>query len=377
MPAHILNQFLRNTLLAALMLSLSGCGLLVTREAGIGEKLSWSELPGWEQDTHAMAWPALVSQCSKLPKGDEHWERICTAASALSEPTDQQAKGFFETHFVPHAVIGKDGSAEGLITGYYEPLLHGNTRPDERYAFPLYARPDSLLVVDLDELFPELKGKRVRGLLKGNRVVPFYDRAAIDGGAKPLQGKELLWVDDPYAAFFLQVQGSGRVNLPDGSTVKVGYADQNGHQYVSIGKTLIEQGELKREDVSLFTINQWLRDNPDKAQELLNQNPSYVFFHMTEDDGTGPRGSLNVPLTAERSAAVDRSVIPLGTPIWLNTDLPTNGETYQRLLFAQDTGGAIKGPVRADVFFGQGQRAEQLAGTMKQSGRLYALLPRE
>ena len=192
MTTYTLKQTLLKTLLAILILSLSSCGILIKREAGIGEKLSWSELPGWEQDSHAMAWPALISQCAKLPKKDQRWVQICTAATSVSAPTDQQARDFFETHFVPHEIIGKDGSSNGLITGYYEPTLHGNTQPDERYAFPLYARPDSLLVVDLDELFPELKGKRVRGLLKGNRVVPFYDRADIDGSAKPLKGKELM-----------------------------------------------------------------------------------------------------------------------------------------------------------------------------------------
>ncbi|MET0088197.1 MAG: MltA domain-containing protein, partial [Sedimenticola sp.] len=195
-------------------------------------------------------------------------------------------------------------------------------QPDGRYAYPIYARPDSLLIVDLDEQFPELKGKRVRGRLVGNRVVPYFDRTAIDGSGAPLKGNELLWVDDPHGSFFLQIQGSGRVQLPDGSSVNVGYADQNGHQYVSIGKKLIERGELTREEVSLFTIRQWLKDNPGQAEGLLNENPSYVFFVLNDNNEAGPRGSLNVPLTAGRSAAVDRSRIPLGTPVWLTTTLP-------------------------------------------------------
>jgi len=204
--------------------------------------------------------------------------------------------------------------------------------------------------------------------------VPFFSREEIDGDSQPLRGKELLWIDDAYGSFFLQIQGSGRVRLDDGSIVGVNYENQNGHPYVAIGKTLVENQELALEDVSLFTIREWLENNPQRANEVLNSNPSYVFFHLREDINEGPRGSLNVPLTAERSLAVDRKVIPLGTPVWIDTTLP-DGSPYQRLMIAQDTGGAIRGPVRADVFFGNGQRAERLAGEMNQKGRLYALLP--
>ncbi len=361
---------------------LSGCSIFIPKEAGIGDKVSWSDLPGWQVDDLSAAWPALLSQCVKLGKKEPRWEVICNEANQVSRPGDSKVRAFLKAHFQPHEIIGTDGSPDGLITGYYEPKLHGSLQADERFSFPLYGRPESLLIVDLDEQFPELKGKRVRGRLVGNRVVPYFDRTAIDGNEQPLQGTEILWVDDPHDSFFLQIQGSGRVELPDGSTVQVGYADQNGHQYVSIGKRLIEWGELSREEVSLFSIRQWLREHPERAMELLNENPSYVFFILKEDNGEGPRGSLNVPLTAERSAAVDRSRIPLGTPIWLSTTLPRDDpavdpEPYQRLLFAQDTGGAINGPVRADVFFGNGERAELLAGTMKQPGRLFALLPKE
>ncbi|OOZ36531.1 murein transglycosylase A [Solemya velesiana gill symbiont] len=367
-------------ILAVIIGPLSGCSIFIPKEAGIGEKVEWNDLPGWQADNLSSAWPAMLSQCTKLSKKMSNWELICNEAQQLADPSDTAVRTFLQTHFQPHEIIGIGGSPEGLITGYYEPKLYGSLQADNRYTFPLYGRPDSLLIVDLDEQFPELKGKRVRGRLIGNRVVPYFDRAAIDGNNLPLKGNEIIWIDDPHDAFFLQVQGSGRVELPDGSTVQVGYAGQNGHQYASIGKRLIEWGELTKEEVSLFTIRQWLREHPARAQELLNENPSYVFFILKEDNGEGPRGSLNVPLTAERSAAVDRSRIPLGTPIWLSTTLPPKNGTdgkqvpYQRLLFAQDTGGAINGPVRADVFFGNGERAERLAGTMKQPGRLYALM---
>ncbi|MET0047855.1 MAG: murein transglycosylase A [Sedimenticola sp.] len=380
---HIPYKSINKLILYSLILVwLTGCSIFIPKEAGIGEEVSWKDLPGWSEDNVSEAWPALLSQCAKLGKKPT-WDSICQGAQQLSEPSDSKVRSFLQDHFTPHEIIGTGGSPEGLITGYYEPTLLGSLQPDGRYAYPIYARPESLLIVDLDEQFPELKGKRVRGRLVGNRVVPYFDRTAIDGSGAPLKGNELLWVDDPHGSFFLQIQGSGRVQLPDGSSVNVGYADQNGHQYVSIGKKLIERGELTREEVSLFTIRQWLKDNPGQAEGLLNENPSYVFFVLNDNNEPGPRGSLNVPLTAERSAAVDRNRIPLGTPVWLTTTLPpettADGEPapYRRLLFAQDTGGAITGPVRADVFFGNGERAEQLAGTMKQSGRLFALLPKK
>ena len=364
-----------------LIATLSGCTLFIPKEAGIGKRVDWTDLPGWQQDSVADAWPALLSQCARLPAVEPLWDGICEEASRLPTPDDAAARAFIEAYFQPHEIIGTDGSPEGLITGYYQPTLYGSLQPDARFAYPLYTRPDTLLQIELGDLFPSLKGKRVRGRLEGNRVIPFFDRSDIDGDRQPLKGNELLWVDSPYDAFFLQVQGSGIVELPDGSRVGVGYADQNGHQYVSIGKRLIEWGELTPEEVSLFTIRRWLEENPGRAATLLNENPSYVFFVRSDVTEGGPRGSLNVPLTPERSAAVDRARIPLGTPVWLDTTLPAEGGSppapYRRLLFAQDTGGAIKGPVRADVFFGNGDLAERLAGNMKQPGRLFALLPTE
>ncbi len=381
-PSTLFSAALGRALLLALSLALplAGCTLFIPPEAGIGRAVDWDELPGWKEDDLAGAWPALLAQCRRLAGKGDGWDGACAAAMELQEPGTAEVRAFFEARFRPHEVIGTDGTPEGLITGYYQPTLFGSLTPDERFAYPLYGPPESLLRVELASLFPELEGKRVRGRLVGNRVVPFYDRAEIDGDGQPLRGNEILWVDDPYDAFFLQVQGSGRVELPDGSSVGVGYADQNGHAYVSIGKRLIEWGELTPEEVSLFTIRRWLAENPERAKALLNENPSYVFFTERDLDEPGPRGSLNIPLTAERSAAVDRKRIPLGTPVWLDTTLPAgDGDEpapYRRLLFAQDTGGAIKGPVRADVYFGEGERAERLAGNMKQPGRLFALLPK-
>ena len=231
--------------------------------------------------------------------------------------------------------------------------------------------------VELGEVYPELANKRIRGRLAGGKVLPFYSREEIDSDRSLLAGNELIWVDDRDAVFFLHIQGSGRVRLPDGRIIGAGYANQNGHPYLAIGRVLIRRNELKPEEVSLFTIRQWLRDNPARAEELLFQNPSYVFFVLQENPGEGPLGSLNVPLTPRRSIAIDPTLVDLGVPVWLSTNLPGNPQhPYRRLVFAQDTGGAIKGALRADLFWGHGQQAERAAGIMKESGSLIVLLPK-
>lgn len=355
---------------------LYGCTSSTPQPPGINKAICWNQLNGWQQDSFKEALPALFSQCPKLSKKTPEWNNICSAAKSLTSSSDEELRRFIEDNFTPHNIIGTAGVNEGLITGYYEPTLKGSLEPSHQYNYPLYQTPKDMLIIKLDSRFKELKGKRVRGRTIGNTVIPYYTRAEIDQENSPLKGEELLWVDDPDAAFFLHIQGSGRVQLKDGSMVGVGYANQNGHPYVAIGKKLIETGALTRKEVSLDTINQWLKENPGKAQALKNQNPSYVFFTMRHDLEFGPRGSLNVPLTPERSAAVDRKIIPLGTPLWVSTTLPGTEEPYQRLVFAQDTGGAINGPVRADMFFGRGSRAEKLAGEMKQKGSIYALLPK-
>jgi len=359
---------------ALLFISISGCDYLLRREPGIGKPVKWTNLPNWSDDRVQEAWTAIDAQCPLAAKKDEDWVAICIAVSSLVSPAENQMRAFLQEYFVPHVIYGKYGKRDGLITGYYEPILNGSLTPSERYAYPVYSAPEEMLTIELADLYPSLEGMRLRGRVEGSKVVPFFSREEIDGDNQPLKGKELLWIDDAYGSFFLQIQGSGRVRLDDGKIIGVNYENQNGHPYVAIGKTLVENQELALEDVSLFTIRDWLEKNPQRADAVLNSNPSYVFFHIREDSNEGPRGSLNVPLTAERSLAVDRKVIPLGTPVWIDTTLP-DGSPYQRLMIAQDTGGAIRGPVRADVFFGNGQRAERLAGEMNQKGRLYALLP--
>lgn len=360
---------------AALIL-LHGCEAY-RPEPGIGRAIDWEELPAWQEDRYTEAWPALLQGCRVLPRRSAEWGRVCARATSLGEVDDAVARRFFEQEFTAHRVNASGADGKGLVTGYYEPLLQGSRVPDERYRYPIYGRPADLIRVDLAELYPELEGKKVRGRLEGSRLVPYYPRGEIDAGESPLIGNELLWVDDPVALFFLHVQGSGRVQLPDGELVAVGYADQNGQPYSSIGRILIERGEIPRERISLFSIRDWLRSHPDEADALLSSNRSYVFFQLREATDEHARGSLNVPLTPGRSIAVDRRNIPLGVPVWLDTTYPGSaGRKLRRLTFAQDTGGAIKGYARADLFWGNGTEAERLAGEMKQDARLFILLPR-
>jgi membrane-bound lytic murein transglycosylase A len=362
----------RYSIVACLMLNV-GCVFWPAPPPGVGKEIPFSRLPGWSTENHAEAWPALLKSCEKLV-AREAWRAPCEAARALPTPDNGAARAFFEQWFTARVMNGDDGR-DGLITGYYEPVLAGSLTRSARYSTPLYQRPDSLLVVDLASLFPELKGKTVRGRLEGNRVVPFFSRSEIVDGRAPLAGQELLWVDDPVEAFVLQVQGSGRVRLDDGSEIAVGYADQNGHPYRAIGARLIERGALKREEVTLPRIREWLAANPDERAALLDSNPSYVFFARRAVTTEGPLGSQGVALSAERSIAVDAAFIPLGSPVWLETTLP-DGRRWQRLMLAQDTGGAIRGAVRADIFFGQGPSAGELAGNMKSPGRITVLVPK-
>lgn len=337
---------------------------------------SFGALPGWEQDDLTQAWPAFMASCSVLIRKDD-WREPCTVARTVDQADANAIRLFFESFFVPNQVRAPDGADTGLITGYYEPMLHGARKRGGPYQTPLYRVPDDLLTVDLASVYPELKGMRLRGRLVGKKVIPYNTRAEIERAAIP--GKELLWVDDPVEAFFLEVQGSGRVQLDDtGETVRVAFADQNGHPYKAIGRWLVEKGELKVEQVSAQGIKAWIAANPARRQELFNANPSYIFFREERlpDPSVGPKGALGVPLTPARSVAVDASLLPLGAPVYLSTTEAGSEVPMQRLMMGQDTGGAIRGAVRADFFFGFGPEAAENAGRMKQRGQIWVLLPK-
>jgi len=343
--------------------------------APVLQTADWDAVAGWREDDLTLAWEAFQQSCTVLRKASA-WQEACGAAAALSGPSSAMLRGFFEQNFTPYQVTNPDGGNDGLITGYYEPLLSGSRTATKRYRYPLFAAPDDLLTIDLSGVYPELKSMRLRGRLQGNRIVPYFSRAEIDNGVAPLKGKELLWVDDAVDLFFLQIQGSGRVKLENGETVRVGYAEQNGYPYKSIGKALVERGDLPLEKASMQGIKDWGVQNPDKLKDLLNFNASYVFFRELPNNGNGPLGAQGLPLTAGRSIAVDPRSIPLGAPVFLATTWPNSGKPLQRLMVAQDTGGAIRGAVRADFFWGFGKDAGKHAGSMKQSGKMWVLLPK-
>ena len=358
--------------------------------------VAFDALDGWPDPAPEEALSALQRSCRPILARDPaaafadeplagrnaDWQSICRAAGALSDggavPTAEQARSFFESWFQPYRVTG-DGSTEGLFTGYYEPLLTGSLEQSQN-GVPLRRAPGDIVTVDLGSFAADLEGRRVRGRVEGDRLVPYFDRNEIERGALDGRSLELLWVDDPIRKFFLQIQGSGLVQLPDGRLLRVGYADQNGRAYRPIGRDLVEMGELSREEVSLQTIDAWLRANPDRADEIMDKNPSYVFFTMLgeADALEGPLGAQGVPLLAGRSLAVDRRYIPYGAPVWLETNapFPDGDRPIRRLMVAQDTGGAIKGGVRGDVFWGSGDLAEFVAGHMNSRGSYYVLLPK-
>ncbi len=298
----------------------------------------------------------------------------CSVALALPAGDNGAARQFFESWFRPYLVANNDRS-EGLFTGYYEIELRGALEADANYNVPVYRTPRDQIAVDLGDFDPELAGRSLVGRVEGGRLKPYHARRAIQQGALDGRGLELVWLDDPLDAFMLHVQGSGRVRLRDGRTTRIGYAGNNGHAYRSIGRELIRRGALEAHEASWQGIRRWIESNPAEAADLLAVNRRYIFFD--EITGDGPVGAQGVALTAGRSLAVDTRYVPLGLPMWLDTLQPGPGKSpLQRLVVAQDTGAAIKGPVRGDFFWGTGDTALEYAGRMKHRGRYYLLLPR-
>jgi len=372
---------LRPVLLITLSLLLTAC--LAKRGPGdgpiIGKPLTWDDLPGWQEERLTSQWPALLQNCQHKARDNPDWKPLCTAAAQVPD-NNLAEKTFIEQCFIPRALNHRWWQPAALITGYYVPVVDGSLTRDQRYRYPLYRPPADLVHLDLgpDPLLPSM------GRLRHNRVSPYPDRATIDAnemseGKRLLAGNEIVWLADPIERFFLQIQGSGRIELADGSSLAASYAANNGLPYHSIGRELIHQGELTAAEVNLYSIKQWLRDHPPRQQEILNSNPRYIFFNTRIINADwSPTGAFGLPLTAGRSLAVDPDKIPLGSLIWLDTTLPADkpGPRYQHLMLAQDQGAAIKGGLRADLFWGQGKKAEHLAATMKQSGHLYLLQPK-
>lgn len=336
--------------------------------------LEWSfdALPGWRE---ASLEPSLRAFLAGCPRAGGPLINACALASAVAPGDEAAARRFFESAFTPYALVSADGNATGLVTGYYEPLLRGSRSQSAEYRYPVYGVPDDLVVVDLASVTPEVRNLRLRGRLEGRRLVPYWSRAEIDRRGARIPAPVIAWVADPVDLFFLQVQGSGQILLDSGERLRVGYADQNGHPYRSVGRYLVERGELPLEQASMQSIKAWALANPDKLQDALNYNSSYVFFREIADP-SGPFGALGVPLVAQYSLAVDRRFMPLGAPVYLSTTLPVSEEPLTRLMAAHDTGGAIRGVVRADFFWGTGDEAGAAAGRMRQQGKMWLLWPR-
>jgi membrane-bound lytic murein transglycosylase A len=345
---------------------------------------TFAELPGWTGDDLAAALPALLASCKALlaqapdatvgPQGlggtVADWQAPCTALQGADAAS---LRSVLESAF--RAFLASDrGETQGLFTGYYEPEVAGSLTRAGDYLWPLYAPPADLVRVRLGRFRADLEGQSLYGRLEGKELVPYHDRAAIDEGQVLAgQGLELLWLKDYVELFFLQVQGSGIVRFQDGSRQRVGFAAANGLPFTAVGKLLKDGGKLKPGEATAQGVMAWLRLHPEEGWTFMRQNRRYIFFRMV--DGAGPLGSQGVALTPGRSLAVDPAFLPLGAPFWLDTTLPGSGQPLRRLVVAQDSGAAIKGPVRGDLFWGAGEAALAEAGAMQQKGRYWLLLP--
>lgn len=355
--------------------------------------VSWGVLPDWQADDLGQVWKAFINNCKGLMRpvsgslamparaAPRAWQPVCAAAQQAGLGEDAggaQVRGFIETHLQPWRLLDAAGKpAKNTVTGYYEPLIRASRKRGGQYQWPLYAPPADLLTIDLGSVYPELAGKRIRGKLQGNRVVPYDTRAQITGADK--QPPVIVWADDPVEAFFLQIQGSGRAQLDDGGMIRLAYADHNGRPYASIGKWLADKGEMTLAQTSMQNIKGWAQRNPGRVQEMLNANPAMVFFREEPivDPQLGPKGAYSIPLIGERAVAIDTRFVPLGAPVYLATQHPASSQPLRRLMFAQDTGAAIKGAARTDFYWGFGDEAGAKAGRMKQTGEMWVLWPKQ
>lgn len=342
-----------------------GCAskTLIVEDNIVYEKSSWDELKDFEDEDFRNVKTAFNKSCQKLIE-DPLWEPLCKELLIIPDE-EKFLKEFFLKNFEPFFLVNNNSDNSGLITGYYQPLLHGSLEKKEPYLYPLYKVPEKSTIID------EMGNRR---RLENGNERECHTRAEIESQEEPLKGNELVWVDSKIDAFFLQIQGSGLVKLDNGELFSVGYAGKNSHKYVAIGKVLVEKGEIPMEKISMQSIREWLDNNPTRQDEILNENPSYVFFRKLET--IEPYGSFGVTLTPKRSIAVDSRYVPMGYPMYISTQ-NHEGENINRVVFSQDKGGAIKGRVRADIYFGFGEEAEYLAGHMKGRGKIWALLPKE
>ena len=323
----------------------------------------FDKLPNWQSENYISALNSFINSCQSS-KTQKIYKDLCTKAKNA-----QNAKEFLQQEFKPYEINTKDGDDEGLLTGYYEPHINASLTKKGKYKYPIYATPNDLITVDLSSIYPNLKHYRLRGRVEGNKLIPYYTRKETK--SKHINADVICYCDSKLDRFFLEVQGSGKVKLDSGETMYIGYDNQNGHRYRAIGRYLVAKKALKLEEVSLQSIKAWLNENPDKIDEVLNYNKSVVYFRKEDDAASG---SLGIKLTPKRSIAVDRKYIPLGSMLYLNAKVDDNN--ISKVVLAQDTGGAIKGAIRADIFLGDTKEAESLAGELKAPLKLWILLPK-
>ncbi|MDI9818386.1 MULTISPECIES: murein transglycosylase A [unclassified Legionella] len=351
---------------------------------------SFSQLPGWNTANVKKSLGAFQTSCKAFLRqnpersvGSHHltmkakdWQPICQEALTISPVTNKNAKKFFQKWFAPVEFYNGQ-SLKGLFTGYYMPLLHGSLTKTSKYNIPIYGTPSDLITIDLSQFDPSIKHRKLIGRLDGHKVVPYYTREEINKGAIKKKATVLAWIDNPVDRVFLEIQGSGIIQLTDGKQLYVGYAAENGAAYTSIAKVLIDKGIMTKHTASMQGIKRYLTEHPEEMEAVLNQNKSFVFFSILSQNAA--LGTQGVALTPGYSLAVDLKWIPLGTPLWLNTTRPDkyhdDQKPFQRLMIAQDTGGAIRGVVRGDVFWGAGKKATFIAGHMKNEGHYWLLLP--
>ena len=377
--------------------ALTACAVPNGTESGpaVLQPVAMNQLPGWTDAKPAQALAAFVASCQRIQyfPPDQAlggsgtaatlggkaalWGGVCSAGKSVPPSDDAAARTFFQNYFQPYLVT-EGGSSTAKITGYYEPEVQGSATHDANDQTPLLGLPSDLVTIDLGAFDPDKKGKTVIGRLSGSQVVPYYDRFQIENGALNPDSLAIAWVADPVDAFFLQIEGSGRIDLPDGSVMRVTYAGKNGRPYVPIGRIMVQQKLLAPNDVTEQSIRAWLEAHPERAKAIMDANPSYVFFRTAPQlpDGAGPPGALGVSLTPGSSIAIDRRYLPLGAPVWLATTDPVTHAPLQQMTVAQDLGSAITGPLRADLYFGSGNKAAVGAGAMNAGGQLYVLLPR-
>jgi membrane-bound lytic murein transglycosylase A len=356
--------------------------------------LTFAQVPGWDQDDHAAAFKAFQKSCERVlaaareraadkpaPPSAQLVNACSVAARATGTVNKAAARVYFETFFTPNAVT--HNGTEGLLTGYYEPLLEGSLTPQGQFQTPIYKRPPDLVNL-VDETQRGAVGAALTHARKTDKgVEPYATRAQIEQGALKGKNLELLYLADPVEAFFMHIQGSARVKLTDGSTIRIHYDGKNGHPYSSIGRYLIEKGLLAADKVSMGALKRWLKIEPKRGNEVMWQNASFVFFRELKGaEAKGPLGAMNAPLTPGRSLAVDTSFHTLGMPIFVSANNMTHvtksdGGAFNRLMVAQDVGSAIKGPERGDIYFGSGDAAGELAGVTKHPGKFIVLLPNE